>query len=68
MQLISPKTLAKACEVPLSWVYTRIREGTIPYIKIGHYVRFEERAIQEWLNEHRRGTQGPHEDVPCAAK
>lgn len=33
-----------------------VGEERIPYIKIGHYVRFDPEEIAEWLNANRRGS------------
>jgi excisionase family DNA binding protein len=68
MQLISPETLAKTWQVPLSWVYTGIRKRTIPHIKLGHYVRFDEEEVQQWLAERRRGSKEPYEEVVSMPK
>ena len=33
-----------------------VDENRIPYIKVGHFVRFDPAAIAEWLAANRRGT------------
>jgi excisionase family DNA binding protein len=33
-----------------------VSEERIPYIKIGHFVRFDPAEIAEWLNANRRGS------------
>jgi excisionase family DNA binding protein len=33
-----------------------VDEKRIPYIKVGHFVRFDPAAISEWLASNRRGT------------
>ena len=55
MALLTPKTLAEACGVPVSWVYANVRLGRLPYFKIGHYVRFNPAEIEVWLRQQRRG-------------
>ena len=47
--LESIDSLAKRLGVPKSWIYSRTRTGTIPHIKLGRYVRFDAREIDEWL-------------------
>jgi excisionase family DNA binding protein len=32
-----------------------VEEDRIPYIKVGHFVRFDPQDIAEWLNANRRG-------------
>jgi excisionase family DNA binding protein len=49
--------LAKVLKVPKSWLYSRTRQcgpGTIPRIKIGKYLRFEEEKVMRWLREKNR--------------
>jgi excisionase family DNA binding protein len=52
--LLSPETLAEACDVPRTWIYARVRSGEIPHLKLGHYVRFEQDEVLKWLASHRR--------------
>jgi excisionase family DNA binding protein len=33
-----------------------VHEERIPYIKLGHFIRFDPAAVTEWLNENRHGT------------
>ena len=52
--LLTVDELAKELKVAKSWIYSRTREtgpGTIPRLKVGKYLRFEERAVMEWLQE-----------------
>lgn len=46
--------IASRLRVPISWVYSRTRrrtENTIPYIRVGKYLRFEEAEVLEWLRK-----------------
>jgi predicted DNA-binding transcriptional regulator AlpA len=56
MSLLSPKALAEAWEVPLSWIYARVRARDLPHMKVGMYLRFDEDEMRAWLAEHRRET------------
>ena len=38
--LLSVKELARALNVPVSWVYSGTRTGRLPHLKLGKYVRF----------------------------
>lgn len=53
-RLIDAKELAEKLGVPTSWVYRAAREGRIPSIKLGKYVRFDPekagKAFDEELN------------------
>ena len=55
-EFLTVEELADRLKVPASWIYQRTRcpEGDrLPHIKIGKYLRFEERAVQFWLDRHR---------------
>jgi excisionase family DNA binding protein len=47
--LLTPKEVAAILRVDKSWVYRAAREGSLPAVKLGHYVRFEERVLDEWI-------------------
>jgi len=32
-----------------------VQENRIPYVKVGHFVRFDPDQIRQWLEENRRG-------------
>jgi excisionase family DNA binding protein len=40
-ELLTPEELAERLKVPISWVYEASRQGRIPSVKIGRYVRFK---------------------------
>jgi len=45
-------TLDEVCtwlKVPRSWVYRQTREGTIPFVKLGKYLRFFKPQLEKWL-------------------
>jgi excisionase family DNA binding protein len=51
-ELLTVTELSNKLKVPVSWLYSRTRErgeGTIPKIRVGKYVRFDEAAVLEWL-------------------
>lgn len=57
LELLDAKQVAKLFNVPVSWVQqaTRARaKHPIPYIKIGHYTRFQESAVRDWLESQKR--------------
>jgi len=58
--LLTVNELASLLKVPASWIYQRTRgrgRDRLPHLKIGKYLRFEERAVQSWLGRHRREYQ-----------
>jgi excisionase family DNA binding protein len=58
--LLTVKDVATLLQVSTSWVYehTRRRGGSrsvqLRHVKIGKYVRFERRAVREYLDRRRR--------------
>lgn len=47
--LLSPEELAAHLNIPKSWIYDRTRDNTMPYVKIGKYVRFSLPDVLNWL-------------------
>jgi predicted DNA-binding transcriptional regulator AlpA len=47
-QLISVKELAAFLRVHPAWIHARIRRRDIPHLKLGNYVKFEQKAIIAW--------------------
>ena len=59
-ELLTVDDLATLLRVPPSWVYQRTRcrgRDRLPHIKLGKYLRFEEAAVQAWLDRQRREYQ-----------
>jgi len=47
-------TLGQLCEllqVPKSWGYRQVREQSIPFVKLGKYLRFHRPSVEKWLAE-----------------
>jgi excisionase family DNA binding protein len=55
MKLMSPREIAVALGLPLSWIYAQAERGALPHYKCGKYLRFEFGEVQVWLRQHRRG-------------
>jgi excisionase family DNA binding protein len=53
-ELLDSKDLARHLGVRLSWVRSMTFKRQIPYIKIGHLVRFDLAEISKWLNENKK--------------
>jgi excisionase family DNA binding protein len=56
-ELLTVSEIARALNVPLSWVYERTRRRgaeRMPHIKLGKYLRFELASVRNWLNGLRR--------------
>lgn len=47
--LLTIDQLAEKLQVPRSWIYERTRINSIPYKKLGKYLRFNELEIDDWI-------------------
>lgn len=52
-RLLTADEVAQRLSVPKSWVYKQVATRSIPFVKIGRYVRFEPDAITQWLEGRR---------------
>jgi excisionase family DNA binding protein len=55
--LLTVEELRDWLKVPKSWIYERVRARKglkLPHIKLGHYLRFERAAVQDFLKHHRK--------------
>ena len=51
--------VAQLLQVPLSWVYGRMRQRSLdrlPAYKLGKYWRFRESEVVAWIKHHQRGS------------
>ena len=58
-RLLTPEEAAELLQVPISWMYQHTRRRSldrIPFVKVGHYVRFREEDILSYIN--RRTVKG----------
>jgi excisionase family DNA binding protein len=57
-KLLTIDELAELLDVPKGWIYQRTRDrspSTIPFYKLGKYLRFDSDKVREWLEAQRRG-------------
>jgi excisionase family DNA binding protein len=59
-RLLTAREVAERLSVPESWVRQESREGRMPCLRLGRYVRFEWTAVVEWLEEQRAGQWRKH--------
>jgi excisionase family DNA binding protein len=55
--LLTVEDVAALLKVKPSWVYERIRSRKgekLPHVKLGHYVRFERAAVEEFIERQRK--------------
>ena len=47
---MTAQEVADLLQVPKSWMYESARDGRVPHVRLGRYVRFERDQIEEWLS------------------
>ncbi len=59
-KLLTVGQVAEMWQLPRSWIYERTRRRgleQLPHFKLGKYLRFEEKAVQEYLDRQRIGAR-----------
>ncbi|MCY4643196.1 MAG: helix-turn-helix domain-containing protein [Bacteriovoracales bacterium] len=54
-KLITIAQTSRILNVKESWVRSAVFKKTIPFIKIGHHVRFDEGELMDWIGRNRKG-------------
>jgi excisionase family DNA binding protein len=49
---------AALLRVPKSWLYARTRTNTVPHVKLGKYLRFDQQEFLTWARQFRRDGHG----------
>ncbi len=49
MRLLTAAEVAGRLQVPTSWVYRAAREGDLPCVPCGRYVRFDMADVDDWV-------------------
>jgi excisionase family DNA binding protein len=47
--ILTPQEVADLLRVEVSWVYRAAREGTIPSLRLGRYVRFSRADLDRFI-------------------
>ena len=56
-ELLTVEEVSAILKVPKSWVYEQTRKRGLekmPHIKLGRYLRFEEKAVVLYVSKHRK--------------
>lgn len=53
MKVLTVKEAAELLKVKPQWVYAVLREGGLPFIRLGRQIRIDEASLEKWLVEHR---------------
>ncbi len=59
-RLLTVEQVAEMFQLPRSWVYQRTRKRGIerlPHLRLGKYVRFEEKVVRQFLEQRQVGTK-----------
>jgi excisionase family DNA binding protein len=56
--LLEAHEVAELLNVPESWVRDKSRQGEMPCIRLGRYVRYERDALEAWIATRRRRPLG----------
>ena len=54
VKLLTAAEVARELQLPTSWVYRAAREGRLPYVACGRYVRFDPADVERWVHEQKR--------------
>ena len=58
-KLLTAGQVAELLAVPESWVREATRENRIPHLKLGRYRRYQQAAIEAWLQGQQAGPKAP---------
>jgi len=53
MKVLTVKEAADQLKVKPQWVYAMLREGGLPFIRLGRQIRIDEDSLEKWLVERR---------------
>jgi excisionase family DNA binding protein len=53
MRLLTAEDIASELQVPKSWVYRAARDGRLPSVPCGRYVRFHPDDLAAWIDGQR---------------
>ncbi len=54
-RLLTASEVAELLSVPVSWVREHTRNGRIPHVQLGHYVRYREETVVSWIAQQEAG-------------
>ncbi len=51
--MLTVKETAALLKVKPQWVYDTLRQGGLPFIRLGRQIRIDEDSLEKWLAKHR---------------
>ena len=67
MGLLTIDEAAALLRVPKSWLYERTRTNSVPHMKVGKYLRFDQQEFVAWARQFRRDGHGRRVKASAAA-
>ena len=64
MRLLTAEQVAADLAVPKTWVYRAARDGRLPSVQCGRYVRFHPDDVADWVDAQRLGTLDATKESP----
>ena len=49
MKVLTVREAADLLKVKPQWVYRMVRNGGLPYVRLGRLIRIDQDALEEWL-------------------
>lgn len=59
VELLDAKEMASRLQIAPSWLLDQARQGRVPHVRLGKYVRFQPGAVLEWASA-RQAAAGGH--------
>lgn len=53
--LLTIRDLSEYLKTKESWIRSQVFFNTIPYLKVGRYIRFDINQINQWLDKNKKG-------------
>jgi excisionase family DNA binding protein len=53
MMVLTVKEAAELLKVQPQWVYRMVRDGGLPFLRLGRQIRIDEDSLEKWLTERR---------------
>jgi excisionase family DNA binding protein len=66
-RLLNAAEVAELLAVPESWVREHTRNGSLPHIELGRYVRYRSQTVLSWIDS-REHSGGRHHAVTCSPR
>ena len=59
-RLLNAAEVAELLAVPESWVREHTRNGSLPHLQLGRYIRYRSQAVLKWIESHENTGRRSH--------